>query len=474
MLPPRLNSVMQRIIARLRHGLSNFRDDSGQSLVVLAFLMLGILGMVGLALDVGQFRLTSRQLQAQADAVAIAAAMQVSYCGATSDCAVMQSAAKSALVENGVATSTFLQNCATPANAGVVLTFNNPPCALGSVAKDPHYGDATYVEVVVSKQQPAVFATVLGTNAVNVLARAEAGVKSPTPCMYALDPTGANAFTVNLLAAVYSPKCGIVVESTNSAAFTCSLLASVTAYKIQVVGGYGSLLCAISPSPVTIKTPIPADPLAYLPTPALGSCGTSIVSPYSGATLTVNVLLAQTVVFNPGTYCGGIHVAFGGHATFQPGVYVLKSTFGSLGLTIDCGSTVSGSGVTFYNYGPTGPINFVFTSFLSGGVSLTAPVSGTYSGVLFFQDPGNTTAATLIGASSWNTVLQGAYYFPSAMVNVALGGVVNYEVLVAKDINVLALSDGVNPIQTGANNSNNFTSLSNGSPLQKTIPVLAQ
>jgi hypothetical protein len=386
----------------------------------------------------------------------------------------MQTAAKSALTENGVATSTFVQNCAASSQTGVVLSLNNPPCALGSVAKDPHYGDANYVEVVVSKQQPTVFAAVTGTNSVNILARAEAGVKSPTPCLWALDPTAANAFTVDLLAAIYSPKCGIVVESTNSNAFTCSLLASVTASKIQVVGGYGSLLCAISPTPVIIKTPIPADPLAYLPAPALGSCGSSVATPYSGASVTVNVLLAQTAVFNPGTYCGGIHVAFGGHATFQPGVYVLKSTFGALGLTIDCGSTVSGNGVTFYNYGPNGPINFVFTSFLSGGVNLTAPTSGTYSGVLFFQDPGNTTAATLIGASSWNTVLQGAYYFPKALVNVALGGVVNYELLVAKDIVVLALSDGVNPIQTGANNSNDFTSLSNGSPLQKTMPVLIQ
>ncbi len=453
---------------------SLLKDESGQAIIPVAILMVGVFGFIGLAIDIGQVRLVQRQLQAKADAAALAGALEVGACGAIPDCATMQAAAKSAITENGVAAGTFLQNCAVSAASGVLVTLNNPPCAAGSIAADPNYGNASYVEAVATKLQPTYFASVLGIPSLNVVARAEAAARSPSACIWSLDPSGANAFTVAVLAQVYSPNCGIVVESSSSAGMSCSLLASVTASQIQVVGNYFSLLCFISPNPVMIKTPNPADPLAWLPTPTIPACGLSVATPYTGATNTVNVLLGQTVTFNPGSYCGGINIALGGNATFNPGTYVLKSTNGSAGLTINCLATVSGSGVTFYNYGPNSPINMVFTSLLSGGVNLTAPTSGTYSGILFFQDPGNTRTSTIIGATSWNTVLEGAYYFPSATVNFGFDGVVNYSLLVAKDIAFLALSDGVNPLKTGANNSNDFSSLSNGSPLQKTSAGLVQ
>ncbi len=158
-----------------------------------------------------------------------------------------------------------------------------------------------------------------------------------------------------------------------------------------------------------------------------------------------------------------------GNATFMPGTYVLTSSHGANGLGIHCGATVSGNGVTFYNYGPFGSINFTASS-LGGKVNLKAPTSGTYSGVLFYQDPGNTTPATILGTNGWSTVLGGAYYFPSAIVNFAFDGSVDYSLLIAKDINFL----GLKGIVSGANNLNNFSGLGGGSPLQKTIPALVQ
>jgi hypothetical protein len=435
-------------------------------------MMVGILGFAGLAIDVGQLRLTKQQLQATADAAALSAAMAINTCGSTPNCAAMQTAAKSALVENGITTSTFQQNCAA-VGGGTVLTLNNGPCAMGSVANDPNYGNPAYVEAIVSKAQPTYFAAVLGITSMNLSARAEAGIRSPSPCIYALDPTGAAALNVSLLAGVYSPKCGIVVESSSADALNCAVLASITASQIQVVGGYVDLLCSITPTPVTIKLPNPPDPLAYLPTPAIGACGSTTASPYFGARNQVSVGLLQTAVLNPGTYCGGINIGLGATVTFNPGTYVLGSSHGPGGLIIYCGATVAGSGVTFYNYGPSGSVTFLASSLL-GDVNLSAPTSGTYSGVLFFQDPGNTSAATILGTTSWDTVLQGAYYFPQAQVSIAIDGFSAYNLLVAKDILFLALTDGVIPVQTGANNSNDFSSLASGSPLQKTIPVLVQ
>ena len=73
-----------------------------------------------------------------------------------------------------------------------------------------------------------------------------------------------------------------------------------------------------------------------------------------------------------------------------------------------------------------------------------------------------------MGTSSWNTVLQGIYYFPSATVQFVFDGFVDYSVLVAKDISFLLLTVAGNTIQSGANNNNDFSSLSNGSPVSYT------
>lgn len=103
-----------------------------------------------------------------------------------------------------------------------------------------------------------------------------------------------------------------------------------------------------------------------------------------------------------------------------------------------------------------------------------APTSGTYSGILFFQDRGNTSTAIIEGTTSWNTVLQGTYYFPSAAVQFALDGNVDYSILVAKDIEFLFLTVAGNIVQSGANNNNDFSSLANGSPVSGSGAVLVQ
>lgn len=449
-----------------------FKDESGQALVLAVIIMTAVVGFVGLAIDVGQARLSSRQLQTTADAVAMAAAQQLTQCALVTNCPAMATAAKASMVENGIAASTFNQNCGAASSSGFTLTLNNAPCALGSTAADPHYGNASYVEAVVTRVEPTFFAAVLGVPSMTLKARAEAKVTSPTACLWALDPTGAGALNIGLLASVNSP-CGIVVESSNSGAINCNLLSSLSASQIQVVGGVFGGLCAMSPTPTVINMPVPADPLAYLPTPSVGSCGVTAVSPFTGATNQVTVGLFQTVVFNPGTYCGGINIGLGATATFMPGTYVLTSSHGAGGLSVYLGATVTGNGVTFYNYGPNGAINFA-TALAAGNVNFTAPTSGTYSGILFFQDPGNTTAANIFGATTSNTVLQGTYYFPTAAVNFAFDGYVTYSILVAKDIYFAPLTGGLGLAPTGSNNANLFTSLVNGSPLYKSNGVLSQ
>ena len=437
--------------------------------------MVVIIGFLGLAVDIGQLRYARRNLQLAADAAALAAAMEIKACGATANCAAMQTAAQNALVENGIATSTLVTNCAPAPAAGIVISVNNPSCSIG--AADPNAGKSGFVEVVVSQPQPMAFAKLLGFNNVPVSARAEAGASGGNTCMYALDPSGANAVTVDALAAVQA-NCGIMVESSSPAALSCNLLAAMHVRPaINVVGGDEKFLCSASPSPHThAAMPNPADPFASLPKPAVPACGNSTRSPYHGANVPLTII-GNATLYSDSAYCGGINILPGANVTFMPGTYVVKPQAGLLaaltgGFSIDLGANVSGSGVTFYLTGPSGGVTFLASSITFGTTTLTAPTSGTYAGVLFFQDPQDSTPDVVLGSTAWNTDLEGAFYFPSASVSYALSGPANYNILVAYDIDFIALTLGFTNLTSQFNS--NYSTLVTGSPIQGESAVLVQ
>jgi Flp pilus assembly protein TadG len=325
------------------------RDESGSALVLVAVSLTAIFGMMGLAIDVGQLRMAKQRLQMAADAAALAGALELNACGSTANCAVLKTAAQDALTENGYSGSA-IQGACVPTGTALAISINNGPCAVG--ASDPHYGNASFVEVVVSQAQPTFFAGVLGISTVQMMTRAEA-TRAGNSCIFALDPTGSGALTVDLLAQVASPNCGIVVESTSSSAVSC-YLASLSALAIRVVGGYSQTGCTLSPTPST-GIVSPGDPLAYLAAPSVSSCGTSTASPYTGSKSALNLtLLSGPVVLYPGVYCGGIAMGLGANVTFMPGTFILTSWTGTAaalpgGLTVNLGATVTGTGVTFYN-----------------------------------------------------------------------------------------------------------------------------
>lgn len=460
------------------------RKNSGQAIVIVALGMVIVLGFLGLGIDLGYLRSMKRQVQKLADAAAIAAAEEITYCGGTSNCSALTTAAQSAVTENGFNSSTLVANCNTSTN-NLVIQVNNPPCALG--ASDPHNGDKNYVEVVVSQVEPLMFTKIFGVKSFTVSARSEAALGGGNNCIYALDPSDPNTITSDFLATVNS-QCGMVDESSSSSALSCNIISTIDASQIGVVGGYSRFLCTINPTPTTgIAVPSPADPLAYIPAPPVGalpgSCGTSTSSPYTGYKgTTAGLVLNGTATLYPGTYCGGIEINYGANVTFNPGTYILTSAVNtsgaSYGLTVDIGARASGSGVVFYNTTVAGhnagPIQFNFTSFTAGnGINFTAPTSGTYAGMLFFQDPSNTSQAQIIGTSSLNTVLQGVYYFPRAKVVFAFDGPIQYDILDAWQIEFAFLTFAGSTFNTSGF-SNDYSSLANGSPVKGTGGVLVE
>jgi hypothetical protein len=322
----------------------------------------------------------------------------------------------------------------------------------------------------------------MGLKSVTIAARAEAARGVGGPCIYALNPTGP-AITI-LVGVLVKSRCGVVDESASSNALTCVIGAFMYAPRISVSGGTDGLLCLATSTPQTyVPAPNPRDPLGYLPAPsnANAACGTSTSSPYSGSSSAVNIILGGNVTFNPGVYCGGISLtaALASNIKFNPGTYILRDgtgllgiTSGGLNLTLNELTSITGTGVTFYNEGTQGSISVVEpvtgSSFLSlANISLSAPTSGTYSGILFFQAHGVTNTGVFVGNLINNSKLEGAIYLPDGDVSYGVNAASSsYNILVAKDIHL-----NVNVLSAFGND---YSGLAGGSPLEGNNVALVQ
>ena len=429
--------------ALLHAGSRLLKGSDGTVMIVFALFFSLLMGLLGFAIDAGQFLYAKRQLQSAVDAAALAGALEESQCGSTSDCTIMQTAAAQAVVENGFPSPATYTNCNSAANSqiGMTLVVNNGPCALG--AGDPNQGSSKYVEVIATLRQNTMFWGMLGMRHVKIAARAEATVGAPSGCVFILDPNASQAFLFNGGATISAP-CGIQVNSSSSTAFEYDG-GSLTAKYLNVVGsdlindGGSGLDAAVKTGASSV-----ADPLASLPAPTIGACGTSTSSPYHGVSYGA-LLNAGASTFYPGVYCGGITLNANATATFNPGLYIIKGP-----VVIGASDTVTGSDVTFY---------FESNSWTSNGAAsanLSAPTTGTYAGILFYQAHGDTD--TFILDSNTTSAFQGTFYLPDGPLTI--NGGANLAAYMLLDVHDLTVDSGVN-LTIGTD----YSSLPNGSPL---------
>jgi hypothetical protein len=161
-----------------------------------------------------------------------------------------------------------------------------------------------------------------------------------------------------------------------------------------------------------------------------------------------------SVTLSPGTFYGGISITGNNATTFQPGTYILAGG----GLQYTGNSTLSGTGVTFYDtsgLGGYGPVN------LTGNetASLSAPTSGALKGILFFQDrsiSSGSAASTVIGNSS--STIDGVVYFPTTALDYfGNSSGTGYTFLIADQIKVIG--------NANMTIGNNYSSLGGTSPI---------
>jgi hypothetical protein len=178
----------------------------------------------------------------------------------------------------------------------------------------------------------------------------------------------------------------------------------------------------MTPAPSAAKTNQSTsivDPYASLATPSPGTCTYTNFSAPAGNNLTLL----------PGTYCGGLTVTSRANVYFTAGTYYIAN--GDLLIQSDnnvsCSNCTNGAGVTFVLTQTTGRNSDIggvsITS--ENNVSLSAPNSGTYKGVLFYQDR-RVTAGTMNSSSKIftlsslnNATLLGAVYFPNNAISIS-------------------------------------------------------
>jgi hypothetical protein len=453
--------------------LNRRKSQGGQAVIFVAVALPLLCGVLGLAFDIGFFEFMQRNAQTAADAGALAGAIDLPYGTAATG-----------------ATAGTAANGFTNGSGGVTVTVNNPP------ATGPHAGgtcggsspslNCNFVEVIVSQPEPTFFLKMLGIGPSATVAARAVATSVQGDCVFALSPTASSALNITL-GWLNLPNCAIIVDSSSSNAFT-GFLNVVTANQIGVVGGGigsgtgwgGCFLCFFTPSPVNV--PPLADPLAYLPAPAVAACagtvktissGTTTVNPSTGC-YNVSVTGSANVTFMPGEYSAiTVSSSASPTLTFNSGLYVIQG--GGLSLT-GSGSTIEAIGVTFY-MGPSA--GSVTVNGIGNTMNLVAQTTGTYAGILFFQDRSNASAACIGGCGGsvsglLNFVqIQGASYFPDAALS--MNGCCQtpnsstvctppycsaYEITVAKTLSFTFDYFG-----------DDYSSLPGGSPIKRTLLV---
>jgi hypothetical protein len=395
---------------------------------MMTLSMTVILGMLGLAVDLGWAYYRQQATQAAADAAAAAAVRAAVtsapsgptcagavWCGAATDCPATAPASPSTSFDNACMLASA--NGFTTSGIDTVSVQAGVSSPVPTVSGP---APAYWVVVRVKEALPALFGAAFARGGLSPGATATAGANGSAgggSCVYVLDPSAADAFEASNGAAV-TVGCGVYVDSNNStAAMYVTGSASVTAPTIEVVGAFKKDNGGTTSVTPTTGSASAADPFANLPSPTpAGSCQSGDFTAWQASAYTPA----------PGTYCG---ISLGNSMAMQmsPGTYIIDGgTFSITG-----GSTVTASGGVLIYLTGGATVNIAS----GASVTLSAQASGSYQGVLFYQDrsmasPG---ASTFAGGSDMS--LTGSLYFPHAAVDVSNGSNATVMAIVADTVN---------------------------------------
>ena len=193
--------------------------------------------------------------------------------------------------------------------------------------------------------------------------------------------------------------CGLSTNSRAANAVVAGGSSSITATPIAAVGGLSASSNYTGTTQLLPYSLPQSDPYANLANPSPSGCQNQVtVAPNSSQAL------------SPGCY-KGINVK--GTATLSAGTYYIDGNSFSVGSQ----ASLSGTDVTIVLTSSTAGSNpsSIATLGMNGGatVQLTASSSGTYAGILFYQDRRALDSGSNTINGNAGSKFQGAFYFPS-------------------------------------------------------------
>jgi len=327
------------------------RQTSGGLAVGFTVSLPVVLAAVGMASDYITMTKVRADLQAAADAAAMAGAREILL--ARSNAAQVKSAAMSyaaySLVGDGAATKEQLAAANLQVGADVIDDFSA-------------------VKVDIAEAWAPFFAHLIKEDITPIRVNATARfVGSNNICVLGLSDKGSPVF-VDRYGQLTGNGCGVFSNSRGTAALKVETGAKLeTSITCSVGGNSVSASAVVDPSPLS-DCPVVPDPLADRPAPAVSSCDHNSM-----------FLTNQTMTLDPGVYCAGLTIDGTSVVTLNPGVYVIKDGQLLVGGT----AYLHGEGVSFFITGTTpGKIKFNTNT----KIELSAPVSGTMAGILVFED----------------------------------------------------------------------------------------
>lgn len=402
-----------------------WHDRRGNALVIAAAAMPLLIGSAGLASDTIEWALWKRQLQRAADSAAMAGVYSiVEDTGARTD------------------VSTAVDHD---------LTYNNhvgmstTKVYVGQPTSGAYSSDVYAVQVQLQVQKKLSFSGFFMSSAPKVTATATATVvPSGHYCVVSLENTSATGITASGSASV-NMGCGMITNSTSLTAAVATGSSSVTATPIAAVGGIDSSNNWGSGTVLQPFTIAQQDPYANVPVPTPTNCKSFTAYDTGGGNKpggTVDLSNSPSMPAG-GTYClkeTGGSLAIQGNVTLPSGIYVLDAT--SLKMTNTAASLTCHDCVFVMtsSTASTNPTSIGTVSLQGGKLDLTNRISGTYQGLLFYQDRravscSNTSCQDLLNGNSVSS-LQGSAYFPSQLLtfNGTAGMTTDCFQLVARDV----------------------------------------
>jgi hypothetical protein len=358
-------------------------EAAGSLAVMTAIAVPAMIGGLGLAVDFIMHNKIKTELQAAADAAAVAGAREfrVSQTDDSQIVSAAESYAAYALTGNSEAAHAALQAANYTVKAEVV-------------------DESTAVRVDIEEAWTPIFAHFFKAGLTPAKASATARfIGSSNVCVIGLSPKIVGGIRLWNSAQLTANGCGVYSNTAEPDGFAVMDSGVLKSTLNCVAGGYSIASArSVDPTPLTDCPPL-EDPLKDRPPPAIGGCDYKRLSINSG-----------TRRLAPGVFCGGLTISGTAKVSLANGVYVIKD--GPLLVTNTATLTADNAG--FFLTGLFSTV--LFTSGTT--INLSAPEAGPLAGLLFFED--RATIGVRIHRLGSNNARKmiGTIYMPTSILNI--------------------------------------------------------